>query len=116
MVHDRSPATMPRYRYPVPPASEITPPAVYAQRRTLLGMLAAAPLLGLSGCARADEQAPPPATTAPSLPAAAPGAPDPFRTAEEQTRFEDAASYNNFYEFGTGKADPSRHAHSLRTR
>jgi methionine sulfoxide reductase catalytic subunit len=107
---------MPRYRFPAPPSSEITPPAVYAQRRKLLGLLAGAPLLGLGGCARADEEAPAPATALPARPAAAAGAPDPFRTAEEQTRFEDATSYNNFYEFGTGKADPARHAHTLRPR
>jgi methionine sulfoxide reductase catalytic subunit len=32
------------------------------------------------------------------------------------TRFEDASSYNNFYEFGTGKDDPARYAHTLVTR
>jgi sulfoxide reductase catalytic subunit YedY len=32
---------------------------------------------------------------------------------EELTRFEDATSYNNFYEFGTGKTDPSRYAGTL---
>ncbi len=94
--------------------SEITPPEVYAQRRRLLGMLAASPLLTLTGCARADEEAEVAAPSpAPAVPAAA-GTEDLFRSAEEQTRFEDASSYNNFYEFGTGKADPAKHAHSLR--
>ncbi len=32
------------------------------------------------------------------------------------TDFQDATSYNNFYEFGTAKSDPARHAHSLQTR
>ena len=31
-----------------------------------------------------------------------------FRTNEELTRYEDVTTYNNFYEFGTGKADPSQ--------
>jgi sulfoxide reductase catalytic subunit YedY len=31
------------------------------------------------------------------------------------TSFEDATSYNNFYEFGTDKADPARHAHQMTT-
>jgi sulfoxide reductase catalytic subunit YedY len=35
---------------------------------------------------------------------------------EELTPFEDVTSYNNFYEFGTGKDDPARNAGSLRTR
>jgi len=31
------------------------------------------------------------------------------------TSFEDATSYNNFYEFGTDKGDPARHAHQMTT-
>jgi methionine sulfoxide reductase catalytic subunit len=31
------------------------------------------------------------------------------------TSWEDATTYNNFYEFGTGKDDPVRNAHTLRT-
>jgi sulfoxide reductase catalytic subunit YedY len=30
--------------------------------------------------------------------------------------YEDITSYNNFYEFGTDKEDPKKHAHQLRTR
>ena len=30
--------------------------------------------------------------------------------------FDDVTSYNNFYEFGTGKSDPVRNAHTLRPR
>ncbi|MGH1464552.1 MAG: protein-methionine-sulfoxide reductase catalytic subunit MsrP [Cognatishimia sp.] len=29
--------------------------------------------------------------------------------------YEDITSYNNFYEFGTGKSDPAKHAHRLTT-
>ena len=35
---------------------------------------------------------------------------------EDLTPYEDVTGYNNFYEFGTGKADPARNAHSLRSR
>jgi methionine sulfoxide reductase catalytic subunit len=35
---------------------------------------------------------------------------------EPQTPFKDATTYNNFYEFGTDKDDPSKNAHTLRTR
>lgn len=40
-----------------------------------------------------------------------------FGQAEELTpnSFEDITSYNNFYEFGTGKGDPARNAHTLVT-
>jgi methionine sulfoxide reductase catalytic subunit len=101
---------MSRIEYPVPPSSEITAESVYLDRRRLLGTLAATPLLALAGCARADEDAP--AATPAGTVAAGPE--DPFRTGEELTKFADATSYNNFYEFGTGKADPARYARSLR--
>jgi methionine sulfoxide reductase catalytic subunit len=35
---------------------------------------------------------------------------------EKPTPWESITSYNNFYEFGTDKEDPARHAGSLRTR
>ena len=35
---------------------------------------------------------------------------------DEPTPYEDVTTYNNFYEFGTGKTDPARNAHTLRTR
>ena len=37
-------------------------------------------------------------------------------TGEALTSFQDVTGYNNFYEFGTGKADPSRYAGYLQTR
>jgi sulfoxide reductase catalytic subunit YedY len=36
-------------------------------------------------------------------------------TDEKQNTFEEIASYNNFYEFGTGKGDPARYAGRLKT-
>ena len=32
----------------------------------------------------------------------------------ETTAFEDISGYNNYYEFGTGKTDPAKNAHTLR--
>lgn len=32
------------------------------------------------------------------------------------TSWDDITSYNNYYEFGTGKRDPARHAHKLTTK
>ena len=40
----------------------------------------------------------------------------PYSTSEPQTSYLDATTYNNFYEFGTGKGDPARNAHTLRPR
>ena len=36
-------------------------------------------------------------------------------TMEKMTPYGDATAYNNFYEFGTDKADPARNAHTLKT-
>ena len=41
--------------------------------------------------------------------------PSRFSTSEAPNSFEDITSYNNFYEFGTGKEDPARNAGSLTT-
>ena len=89
------------------PASAITPEDVYRGRRQLLGLGLASPLLALAGCAEAEE-APAPAAVKPA------GSKNGFRTGEALTKVEDATSYNNFYEFGTGKGDPVRNAHTLK--
>jgi sulfoxide reductase catalytic subunit YedY len=34
---------------------------------------------------------------------------------EDLNSFEEITTYNNFYEFGTGKEDPANHAHTLQT-
>jgi sulfoxide reductase catalytic subunit YedY len=100
-----------------PVASDITPQRVYAQRRQLLKALAAgAGGASLAAFAARDALA----TTAgpgklaklPGARSAVPGA----ATMEKATSYQDASTYNNFYEFGTDKADPARNAHTLKTR
>jgi len=39
----------------------------------------------------------------------------PFSTTEPQTPYNDVTTYNNFYEFGTGKEDPAQNAKNFRT-
>ncbi|MDX1346285.1 MAG: protein-methionine-sulfoxide reductase catalytic subunit MsrP, partial [Sedimenticolaceae bacterium] len=39
-----------------------------------------------------------------------------YRPQEAITEYEHITTYNNFYEFGTGKSDPHRNAGTLRTR
>jgi methionine sulfoxide reductase catalytic subunit len=39
-----------------------------------------------------------------------------YSTTEEPNSFEDVSTYNNYYEFGTGKADPARNAQSFEPR
>src|SRR5690606_15510509 len=83
------------------PASDVTDETVYRARRRLLGAFAGASLLPLAACAEAEA---PPSTAVVTPEQARSG----FRTDEVQTRYEDITGYNNFYEFGTDKADPSR--------
>lgn len=40
----------------------------------------------------------------------------PFSTSEETNSFEDITTYNNYYEFGTGKGDPARYSRHFRPR
>ncbi len=101
---------MRHFRVPRIAASQITDEPVYRDRRRLLAAFAASPLLAtLPGCAEA-EPPPPPKTTISAADAKAG-----FSTREELTRYEDITTYNNFYEFGTDKGDPSRAARTLRT-
>jgi methionine sulfoxide reductase catalytic subunit len=37
-------------------------------------------------------------------------------TMEKLTDYKDASTYNNYYEFGTDKADPAKNAHTLQTK
>ncbi len=101
--------------------SEVTDEAVYLRRRELLRLGAGAALgLGLGGCPAADEAGARSSDTADGTerPPEIEGfreAPPAYRVEDEQTRHADATGYNNFYEFGTDKRDPARHAHRLRT-
>jgi sulfoxide reductase catalytic subunit YedY len=80
--------------------SEITPRSVWLRRRELV---AAAMAAGLLGAARRTDAAPLAARQSP------------LSTDEKPTPLEDVTSYNNFYEFGTGKDDPAANAHTLTT-
>ena len=71
---------------------DVTDESVYLNRRQIMGGMAG---LGLAGLAGTSAQA---------------------ATEElEPNSWEDITSYNNFYEFGTGKDDPARNAHALTT-
>jgi sulfoxide reductase catalytic subunit YedY len=81
--------------------SEVTPQSTYLNRRSFLS---AVPLAGAALFATRAKAA--------AKLAAVKG---PFSTDEKPTSFQDVASYNNFYEFGTGKDDPSKSAGRLKT-
>ena len=82
--------------------SEITPREVYLNRRQWMA--------GAAGLALAAA-ALPEGVGAATLNAAK----SPFSTDEKKTSLEDVTSYNNYYEFGTGKNDPAAKAKSLKT-
>jgi len=90
--------------------SEITPPDVYFSRRTLLAGALAAGVGTLVGRAEAAEG--PPADAARLSYAANPR----YSVSEAPNKYEEITTYNNFYEFGTYKEDPSRNARSFRAQ
>jgi sulfoxide reductase catalytic subunit YedY len=95
------------------PASQITPRAIHEDRRRLLTLMAGTALAGFAArdafaqAARPDKLPP-----LPSVRSAAGGA----MTMEKPTSYQDVTTYNNYYEFGTDKADPSHNAQTLKTR
>ncbi len=92
-------------------AADITPREVYLARRDFLRELLAAGAL-----AAVPALAPRPAHALPASGKLAAVRKDARPIADRLTPYKDVTTYNNFYEFGTDKADPARHAHSLRTR
>jgi sulfoxide reductase catalytic subunit YedY len=78
------------------PASEITPHSIWLRRRELLATGAGATLFLLT----------------PSLASAMPlkAAKSTYTVADKLTPKKDVTSYNNFYEFGVGKSDPSEYS------
>jgi len=86
--------------------SEITPPEIYRERRLFMqgmGALAAGAALGAAPEADAG-------TRLADVRASA------IKLDEKRTPYKDVTTYNNFYEFGTGKGDPAANAGSLKTR
>ena len=77
--------------------SDVTPQAAYLSRRQLM---AAAGAMAIAGPVAAASIA-----TVPSR----------YSTDAKPNSFEDITTYNNFYEFGTGKGDPAKNAHVLTT-
>ncbi len=96
---------MSRFRVPFVPASEITPEEIYRERRRWLQQAAALGALTAAGPAAiaasgVDE-------SRPDLPGTANAR---HSVLDKPTSWRDITGYNNFYEFGTDKGDPRRHA------
>jgi sulfoxide reductase catalytic subunit YedY len=101
------------------PSSEITSHSAYLNRRKFMqqsGLALAA--MGLSSAANSLEshKGNSPRFGPDWLSQQVAGAAEtPFGKGEKLTPYRDVTSYNNFYEFGTGKDDPARNAGSLIT-
>ena len=101
-----------------PVSSEITPPSIYQSRRELLRLMATgvagatlASWAGREALAQGAVPRPGKLTSLNATPSTLSGA----MAIDKLTSYQDATSYNNFYEFGTDKADPARNAHTLVT-
>lgn len=89
------------------PPSEITPPEIYRERRRFMqGMSTLAVGAVLGACADETHAG----TKLLGVRAST------YKLDEAKTPFRDVTTYNNFYEFGTGKDDPSKRAGTLNTR
>ncbi len=106
-----------------PLSSEITSLATYQGRRDIMKLMAS----GVAGAAMASwasreafaQAATQAAVPRPGKLAALAGAKSGVAgamTMEKITDYKDASTYNNFYEFGTDKADPAQNAHTLKTK
>jgi methionine sulfoxide reductase catalytic subunit len=99
----------------LPFPSEITPRAVFESRRKFIRQLGVGAAAGVTGTLldlsvnEAWAQAP----GAQKLAAAVNPA---YVVMDKPSAYKDATSYNNFYEFGSDKADPAANAGSLKTR
>ena len=87
--------------------SEITDENVYRERRRFLQQAAAAGLLLAPGLNVSAQQA------RKKFDNVKKGS---YSTVEKLTSYRDVTSYNNFYEFGTDKADPADNAKNFKTR
>jgi sulfoxide reductase catalytic subunit YedY len=93
-----------------PASSELTSESIYLRRREFIGLGATALAVA---CTPARTAEPAKAPAPPPLPPAKPSA---YKVDDKTTSLAAVTHYNNFYEFGTDKADPARNAARLRTR
>ena len=97
----------------LPSSSEITPRAVFESRRDFIRQMAIGSIAGSAFVEMASREAFAQSATASKL-AAKPNAA--YVVMDKATSYKDASTYNNFYEFGTDKADPARNAGTLKPR
>jgi sulfoxide reductase catalytic subunit YedY len=94
----------------VPRASEITPRAMFESRRSFIKQLALGSVGGSALLEMAGRDAFAQSRIAQKLAARTNPA---YAVMDKITAYKDATTYNNFYEFGTDKADPAQYAGTL---
>ena len=89
------------------PYSEVTPRSLFLRRREFIQVAAGTAVAAALSptCARAQD--------GPKLPNVGKSQ---FSTTERLNDYDDVTGYNNFYEFGTDKADPKANAQRFKTR
>jgi sulfoxide reductase catalytic subunit YedY len=92
--------------------SEITPKSTYLNRRKFIAATSMA-VAGAAGWKLLELAWP--GRTADAGTKLSVASKSPFSTSEPQTPYQDVTTYNNYYEFGTSKDQPSKNAHTLRT-
>ncbi|SNT04817.1 sulfoxide reductase catalytic subunit YedY [Noviherbaspirillum humi] len=97
----------------LPFSSEITPREIFESRRDFIKQLALGPIAGGALAEMALREAFAQTPGAQKLAAKQNSA---YVVMDKPTAFKDATTYNNFYEFGTDKADPAHHAGTLKPR
>jgi methionine sulfoxide reductase catalytic subunit len=97
------------------PYSEVTPEQVYQSRRQFMQIASAGALGAVAGALIGQGSGPAEAQAAnyPALPAAKKTAYVTDPAVDPLNTFEQISTYNNYYEFGTRKADPARYAAKL---
>jgi methionine sulfoxide reductase catalytic subunit len=93
--------------------SDVTPKSVYLNRRKFLATAAIGGGALLAGRAVWDLISP--ATRAAAATQLNAAIKSPYSTTEPETPYDSVTHYNNFYEFGTDKADPAKNATKFQT-
>jgi sulfoxide reductase catalytic subunit YedY len=92
--------------------ADVTPKSVYLNRRKFLHGMGLAGVAALAGKSLLDLATPSQSVYANTKLATVKG---PFNTSEKINSYDDVTHYNNFYEFGSDKRDPSKNAQKFNT-
>jgi methionine sulfoxide reductase catalytic subunit len=97
--------------------SEVTPKELYLRRREFLQVAGStAAIVATNALGPVFSGTPTAAAQNPAAQKLADLKKSPFSTDEKLNSYKDITTYNNFYEFGLDKGDPSKYAHTLRPR